>query len=122
MPGPTIHQPLALLPQAVLSKSTDGGASWFNPNTNSQFFVSQLIVDPTNSATLYAISANGMVKSPNGGASWGDPLLPGSRFNNLIINPQTPSTLYASNFNEIYQTTGGGTNWHSLQQGFPTCQ
>jgi hypothetical protein len=91
-------------------KSTNGGANWFRIG-NAGLFASRLIVDPTNSATLYANGPIGILKSTDGGASW--VLIPPQHFplTSLAMDPQTPSTLYAGNQDGLFQTTDGGASW-----------
>lgn len=101
-----------------LLKSTDGGASWFKPAPSGSLFVLRLVVDPTNSATLYASGYSGISKSTNGGASWSQ--TPFNRFaNDLSIDSETPSTLYTGNFDGLYQTTDGGESWHVALNKIP---
>jgi photosystem II stability/assembly factor-like uncharacterized protein len=100
-----------------LLKSIDGGASWFNPNLTTTFSVSQLIVDPTDSATLYGLANGNIVKSTNSGGSWSPLILPSSPINTPMLSPQSPSTLYASGFEAIYKTTDGGASWSPVLAG-----
>jgi len=97
-------------------KSTDGATTWNAidhglPGTDSS--VRQLVVDPINSSTLYANTADGLFKSTDGGNSWGY-LIGG--INALSIDPTNPSTLYASIIEIpccilMIKSTDGGKTW-----------
>jgi photosystem II stability/assembly factor-like uncharacterized protein len=91
-----------------LFKSTDDGASWFKPN--SSIFLT-LVVNPINTAILYATGFTGVLKSTNGGGSWGQTALQRAGRSSLAADPQTPSTLYATNPDGLFKTTDGGASW-----------
>src|SRR5207249_3450939 len=121
-------------------KSSDGGASWTNTtggiSTTDAF--TDLVMDPSNPATLYAAVgtpggsvANGVYKSTDGGATWaraGDS--PGRRRVGrirLAIAATTPDTLYASMVGtgrrhssgggtlfRMMKTSDGGHTWQTL--------
>lgn len=125
-------------------KSTDGGATWDNTTTSisTTAAFSDLVMDPSDSQTLYAAvgapggdPANGVYKSTTAGASWSpasgfpfaDPRV--GRIALAIsppITPGGPRTLYAavalpgppnSETNSLYRllrTTDGGASWDQL--------
>lgn len=100
-----------------LFKSTDDGASWFKPNAS--IFVTQLVINPINTSILYATGFTGVLKSTNGGGSWGQTALQRPGRASLAIDPQTPSTLYAANPDGLFKTTDGGASWQlSLERVF----
>lgn len=125
-------------------KSTDGGQSW--ENLAAQTFIglgfSGLIIDPSNTNTLYASVADaigglvaagnpnsaipGVYKSTDGGISWR--LVFRVNFNenfplpamDLEMDPTNPSILYSTFFfGGIFKTTDGGQNWVKLAGGLP---
>src|SRR5262249_22770490 len=64
-----------------LYKSTDGGAGWsqidggFRPKSSTGYIVTELVIDPTNSSTIYAVagisgSVNSIFKSTDAGGGW----------------------------------------------------
>ena len=121
-----------------LLKSTNGGATW---NTVAHWattwhlnsFVNVLVIDPTNPATLYAgigdtseSTANGLIKSTNGGATWTDSGLGGSNVTVLAVDPGAPNILYASTegfhseprgFRGLFKSTDGGASWFAINTG-----
>jgi photosystem II stability/assembly factor-like uncharacterized protein len=118
-----------------VSKSTNGGASWFsvqrsfsstNGRTNSD--VRAVAVAPTNSQTLYAGTfGGGIFKSGDGGVSW-------TEANNglwtsagvimirtIVIDPSDSNTIYAAGAeNTLYKSTSGGASWTAILSGIPS--
>lgn len=88
--------------------------------------VQALVVDPQNSATIYAAYAGtfgtggGVLKSTNSGGSWdaaGIGLDNTSVFA-LAIDPQEPAILYGTAFGSgVFKTTDGGENWNAINTG-----
>jgi photosystem II stability/assembly factor-like uncharacterized protein len=121
-----------------LWRSTDGGQSWANVTSASHSgAVTDVVMDPSNPAVLYAgftnansTATNGIYKTTNGGNTWG--LLGngvpvgngvGGDLIRLAIAPSAPATVYASVFTQptadnnlptLYKTTNGGTSWSAL--------
>jgi hypothetical protein len=90
--------------------------------------VNALVIDPTDSGTMYALlTGGGIFKSTNGAASWSpvnsglpDDLSIGS----LAIDPQNPKTLYASPeagrglpLLPVFKSTDGGSTWAIVSSG-----
>lgn len=101
-------------------KSTDGGATWGAINHGLSFTdqsVRQIVVDPTNSSTLYANTFGGLFKSTDGGSSWR--FLTPSPFASITsfaIDPTNSSVLYAALFfppggGGVDKSTDGGKTW-----------
>ncbi|CAA9890361.1 conserved hypothetical protein [Candidatus Methylobacter favarea] len=118
-------------------KTTNGGVSWQAVNAGlgnrtslnglSDVFVSVLVIDPLNPATLYAgnngsvdDSISGVYKSTNGGASWqaANIGLPDS-VSAIAIDPLNPLTLYAGGYGGVFNTTNGGASWQAVNTGLP---
>ena len=81
-----------------------------------------LAVDPTDGATVYAGTLDGVYKSTNGAAGW-------SRTSNgmgdfplsaLAIDAGTPQTIYAGTSGGIYKSTDGAANWTASSSGLTT--
>jgi hypothetical protein len=107
-------------------KSTDEGATWSAinrglPDTDSS--VNQLVIDSSNSSTLYATTGGRIFKSTNGGNSWLGSFAFDSGFvATFAIDPSTPSTLYAGlsgifGVGELQKSTDGGKNWFLAGSG-----
>lgn len=108
-----------------LSKSTDSGATFSSLLTDS---VPDLIVDPANPTTLYALVAPDATsvlveKSTDGGAHWAAAVagLQTTLTTAIAIDPTSPATLYASNGNStmagVYKSTDGAQSWTSVSSG-----
>jgi photosystem II stability/assembly factor-like uncharacterized protein len=121
-----------------LLKSNNGGVTWTpiaNWATTWQLssFVNVLKVDPTNPATVYAgigdtseSTANGFIKSTDGGTTWTNSGLEGSNVTVLAIDPADSSILYASTegfnsepkgFRGLFRSTDGGASWFAINTG-----
>ena len=108
----------------VLYRSGDGGSSW-TPINRPPGFLSSLLVSPTRSSTLFAVS-EGFYVSRDSGVSWerslsAPPYLSGP----LIQDPFDSDTMYVatsccfgrSHFTpEVWVTADAGTHW-SLRSG-----
>lgn len=127
-------------------KSVDGGQNWTMLATKTFVGLSfnSIIIDPSNTQTLYAavsigisggrsrqagLGPNGIYKSTNGGQSW-QIIFPNSAQSvptvedsgmDLVMDPRNPATLYASLYLKgIYKTTDSGLSWQQLTNGLPT--
>jgi photosystem II stability/assembly factor-like uncharacterized protein len=109
-------------------KSVDGGSSWTSINTGLPYGVevTGIIVDPTNSSTLYLgvtfgfAEAGGILKSTDAGANWTTikPDFPANTpIQTLALDPVNPSTLYATGEGVLYKSTNGGVNWNKSVSG-----
>ncbi|MEO6167713.1 MAG: T9SS type A sorting domain-containing protein [Chitinophagales bacterium] len=126
-------------------KSTDGGINWTHMGLAAQSIVSKIIVDPSNSNTIYAATMGipffesadrGLYKSTDGGLNWSQKLFvdEDAGIIDLVINPSNPQILYAASWNRIrnnqtslvygpdahiYKSTDSGNNWTMLSSGLP---
>lgn len=110
-------------------KSLDSGDSWSPINTGLEdLTVSHLVVDPTNTQTLYAgvgcvddnITLPGNVfKSTDGGASWQrldvSPNFPVTR---VALHPDDPQKVYAMGYGGVFLSEDGGEHWSRLDERF----
>jgi len=105
-------------------KSSDGGAHW----TEASFGLRAanaggVVIDPQNSATLYATTPTRIYKSPDSGTSWTalpwwtPDLIPGP----FLLDPHDPDTMYigTQGFEDgpsgtIYKTVDGGISWRDV--------
>ncbi len=126
-------------------KSEDGGQSWTHLGLENQRIISEIIIDPSNSNTIYASAMGlpfepnperGLYKSTDGGNSWEQILFISEQAGvcDIMINPQNPQILYAAGWDrirnsfesiisgpgaKIYKTIDGGDNWEMLEGGLP---
>jgi PKD repeat protein/photosystem II stability/assembly factor-like uncharacterized protein len=103
-----------------LLKTTDGGATW---NTTGLFLklpayqrIGKVLIDPTNSNTLYVASTGGVYKSTDAGVTFTISLI--GSFKDIEFQPGTPQTLYVCG-NEFYRTINGGTAWTKITAVLP---
>ena len=109
-----------------LFKSTNGGGVWTASNTGmggiSPTFIGVVVIDPTNTSTIYTghgatPSGGGINKSTNGGASW-SPLTTGVPNDWIRAMVATSSGIYAGVSNAgIIKSTNGGTSWTKVNNG-----
>jgi photosystem II stability/assembly factor-like uncharacterized protein len=122
-------------------KSRDGGATWrpanaglFGKETVQERivdplvgYVSALVVDESNSGTVYAARANGLFKSTNGGASWRRVGL--RDVGTVVLDPEDPETIYAGavaaprrpgegfprrTLDGVFKSSDGGSSWRAV--------
>ncbi|MGZ3900953.1 MAG: hypothetical protein ACXVDC_11565, partial [Bacteroidia bacterium] len=125
----------ACAPAGGLWKSANSGNSWA---TNTDFLTvtgcSDVVFDPTNSQNMYLATGDGdagdnysigVLKSTNGGTSWGSTGLSwtvsqGRRIFKLLINPLNKNTLFAATSIGLLRSINGGTNWSTVATGVVT--
>lgn len=104
-------------------KTIDGGSSWSAPNNQfSSRQISTIVIDPTNSQTLYVgLWYGGVWKSIDGGDSWfsvnNGALPPLAYVGPVVIDPKNHQTLYVGTNDCVYKTTDGGASWNVFNTG-----
>lgn len=101
-------------------KSDDGGLVW-RPFTKPEDRSRQIVVDPQDPRTLYAVGAFTLFRSANGGNTWtrltaGLPsqLTPGS----LVLDARRPQAAYLSTYDAgIFKSIDGGDTWRNVNVG-----
>lgn len=98
---------------AGVLKSTDGGATW-NPTGLSYALanvavIQRLIIDPSNTSTLYAATHAGIFKTTDGAASWNS--IRTGKFYDIEMKPGDNTTLYAGDSTGVIKTTNSGGSW-----------
>ncbi len=114
-----------------IAVTQDGGTTWSDISTNTGLnqlgSINQLVVDPRNSYTVYAIRAafgGGQVwESTNAGQTWTDISnnLPNTPAWSLQLDPRTGNT-YVGTDEGVYSSTNGGASWSQFGAGMPTVQ
>ena len=104
-------------------KSDDGGLHWRATTgypQSSSLSVNAIVPDPL-TGSVYALVGSAILKSTDGGESWGTPLArPGSGRavgSSLLVDPAFPSTLYLSSDEGVFETTDGGQSWFAIDGG-----
>ena len=111
-----------------LFKSTDNGGTWTETGRFAGY-PGDLVFDPLNPRTLYAVSGSGVAKSLDAGAKW----VPAGRVKDeviaaITIDPRTPRIRFASasHFNDpaprrslVYKSVDAGARWTLGNAGLP---
>lgn len=95
-----------------------GTPVWINVKGLDGGFVDQVAVDPKTPSTVYAVTAGGLYKSTNGGATWRVPHL--SLYElpyRMAIDPANTNNLYLAANYKVYKSTDGGSNWSDSSTG-----
>ena len=123
----TLYVTTAIRKKAGIYKTVNGGQRWTPVNTGLKLTgINSVVVDPSDSAVVFAAGTGGAYKSNNGGVVWSpvnDGLVRGrvgTRMNivDLVVDPSNPAILYAAvYFGKVFKSVNGGANWTSLGNG-----
>ncbi len=117
----------------AMSKSTDGGNSWFGitsglaTGSSNANFIAPFAISPSNPNILYA-GAKVVYKTTNGGNSWsatnGGLIFNGTNVACIGVSYRNPDTLIAGTgvlggTFQIFRTTDGGTGWTNVTGALP---
>ncbi len=126
-------------------RSNDGGKTWKNMGLKESEHISEIIVHPGDSDTVWVASQGplwapggerGLFKTTDGGETWANVLSDGewTGVTDMVIDPRDPDVLYAATWQHhrtvaavidggpesgLYKTTDGGDNWTRLKTGLP---
>ncbi|MDA8018920.1 MAG: glycosyl hydrolase [Thermoanaerobaculia bacterium] len=126
-------------------RSDDGGATWVRKGLEKSEHISEIVVHPEDSDTLWVAAQGplwsrggerGVFLTTDGGATWqrvlGDEDWVGAT--ELVIDPRDPDRLYAATWQRhrnvaaymgggpgtaLHRSTDGGRSWQKLTQGLP---
>jgi photosystem II stability/assembly factor-like uncharacterized protein len=101
----------------ALMRSTDGGANWSTFWPSLETGVNALLIDPNNSAVIYAGLETGFCKTADGGATWRCNGLQNVSVTTLALDPGDPSTLYAGTGSGLFLSKDGGESWTAASNG-----
>ncbi len=102
-------------------KTIDGGVTW--SSTSLSWTVAndvrgyKLIMHPTNSSILMAVTTLGIYKTTNGGTSWTE-VLDGD-FRDIEFKPGDPTVVYVSGTSTFYRSVNTGDTWTQVTTGMP---
>lgn len=126
-------------------RSADGGKTWKNMGLENTEHISDIIVHPTDSNTVWVSSQGplwskggqrGLFKTTDGGETWENVLKTDewTGVTSLVIDSRNPDKLYAATWQRqrtlpayvgtgpgsgIHTTDDGGTTWRKLTEGLP---
>ena len=102
-----------------IQRSTNGGTSWtsITPTTGTDgAWVSPVLLDPVNPATIY-LGYTDLMKSTDRGTTWSkitSGQTSGSFISNIAVAPSNPLVIYISWGTAMAKTVNGGTNWTTI--------
>ncbi len=100
-------------------KSTDGGITFFESNTNmGAKTVGRMIQHPTNPALLYAATSGGVYKSIDAGASW--TLTKTGNSKEIVFHATDPNIIFCSVGSKFFKSVDAGDSWTMITNGTPT--
>lgn len=117
--------------QTTANATAGASAIWTNiTGTLPNRAVSQVVVDPFNGSTAYAVMSGftfgsdtqgHVFKTTNAGATWTDISgnLPNIPADDLVVDPDVLNWLYVATDIGVYATTNGGTTWTPMGSGLP---
>jgi len=93
-------------------RSDDGGVTWsetgLNPeNTSVSTLMNEIVIDPTDSSTLWVGTTSGLFKSTDAGANWSN--VQSGNIKDFKLKPGDPNTVYAVTNSRFYKSTDGET-------------
>jgi photosystem II stability/assembly factor-like uncharacterized protein len=98
--------------------SIDGGSSWSLSNAglfDTEVF--DLVIDPSNPSSLFAVTRSGVFQSVDAGANWSRLMSP-SRVHELAIDQSNPLRMHlVTSDTGIYRSMDGGQSWQNTTQG-----
>lgn len=76
-------------------------------------YPNQIVTDPLNPGTVYAVINNSQIKkSTDGGTSWADIADPSwSHIRKIALAPSAPGVLFASSSSGVFRSMDGGDSW-----------
>lgn len=103
-------------------KSVDAGVTWQITGLNFTLaqgrYVSRIIINPFNSAILWAAASNGVYKSVDAGVTWVK-VLTSNNIRDLELKPGSSTVLYATTNTNFYKSNDGGSSFVSASNGLP---
>jgi hypothetical protein len=103
-------------------KTTNGGTTWYSTGLTWAVtdFVRgyKLVMHPTNTNMLFAVTTQGIYKTTNGGTTWNQ-VLSGS-YRDIEFKPNDPTIVYVSGTSTFHRSLDTGETWTQITTGMPT--
>jgi hypothetical protein len=106
---------------AGLFATDDDGAHWDRLSDDTRLTGPQILIDPTTPTRMFMASAQTVVRTLDGGATWSDVFAPGAAITDLALHPTIPTRLYAGVTHDtsdavtgLYESLDSGENWTKL--------
>jgi photosystem II stability/assembly factor-like uncharacterized protein len=96
---------------ATVFKSGDSGANWSRTALTAMGHVPAVAIDPLTPTALYVATDSGVLKSTDGGATWGATGMTNG-VSLLAIDPVT--TIYAVTSAGLFKSLNGGATWEAV--------
>lgn len=107
-----------------LFRTSNGGQNWARiASTLVGRYISQVVIDPSNSSSIFVAGSAGIWHSTDAGSTWAY-TQSGTSVNCLLMDPTNHQVLYASrggaSTNTVIKSTDGGGTWSTLSSGLPS--
>ncbi len=95
-------------------KSTNGGSTWTPTGLNWDYTTTniggyKLMMDPSNSNTMYAVTTSGLYKTTDGAVTWS--VVKSGNYRDMEFKPTDSNTLYLCSTSAIHRSTNAGATW-----------
>lgn len=105
-------------------KSIDGGNSWattgLSYDIDEEKTVNKIIINPSFTDSLYAVTNSNILISPDAGDTWGVVGFAG-RWRDIEFKPGEPNVIYAakqsSGGSSVFKSIDGGSSWNIIDSG-----
>lgn len=95
-------------------KSTNGGTTWSPTGLNWDYTTTniggyKLLMDPSNSNVMYAVTTSGLYKTTDAGVNWS--VVKTGSYRDMEFKPGNSNTLYLCSTSAIHRSTNAGSTW-----------
>ena len=99
-----------------IKKTTNGGESWFAPGRlpDERIFCNEMAVDPIDPNVVYIAAENKIIKTIEGGKTWGSFVTSVSSPEKITINPRNVQELFIQNEFGIWRSIDAGKKWKRM--------
>ena len=104
-------------------KSPDGGQRWLPHNVGLKehiSYVTEFVIDPIDTQTIYAASTVGVYRTRNGAREWQEKMV-GMKEVHIVVaialDPKNPNILYAGTTGGVYRSSDAALTWKKVNSG-----